>query len=326
LNNPDNSQAPSVLPTLETAPIALHPTRCAICLTEGNATELYPANFDQATFNAAVFSARRLPDGVHYRMVRCNRCGLVRSDPIVDLEFLAKLYARSVVTYDDEVPDLKFTYGRYLDRAASHIQRKADDGKGALLEVGSGNGFFLEQALAQGYREVWGVEPSTEAVQTAVPQIRPHLVQDIMRPGLFEADRFDVVCLFQVFDHITDPGGILDECYRVLKPGGVVLCLNHNVEALSARLLGERSPIIDIEHTYLYSKTTLSRLAEAHQFRVLEVGSVFNRYALRYLVRLLPFPKVIKPSVVNGMGSSPLGNIRLSVALGNLYLVGQKPM
>ncbi len=308
---------PQIPPTTS---IVLHPTRCAICQTEDNATELYPANFDQETFNAAVFSARRLPDGIHYRLVRCNRCGLVRSDPVADAEVLTALYTRSVVTYEDEIPDLKFTYGRYLSRTEHYFTSK-----GALLEVGGGSGFFLEQALAQGYKDVWGVEPSEAAVHNALPQLRSHLICDMMRPGLFEANRFDVVCLFQVFDHIAQPGEILDECYRVLKPGGVVLCLNHNIEALSARLMGERSPIIDIEHTYLYSKSTLSRLIETHQFRVLEVGSVFNRYALRYLVRLVPLPMALKKGLISMLNNSPLGAVRLSVALGNLYLIGQKP-
>ena len=270
-------------------------------------------------FNAAVFSARRLPDGVHYRMVRCNTCGLVRSDPIVDLDVLANLYARSVVTYGDEIPDLKFTYGHYLDRVS-----KFHADKGSLLEVGGGNGFFLEQALTQGYQEVCGVEPSEEAIQKADPRIRPSLICDIMRPGLFEANRFDVVCLFQVFDHIVNPGEILAECYKVLKPGGALLCLNHNIEAVSARLLGERSPIIDIEHTYLYSKATISRLVEQQQFKVSEVGSVYNRYALRYLMRLVPFPKAIKQGLVNAVANNRLGRVRLSVPLGNLYLIAQK--
>jgi SAM-dependent methyltransferase len=299
--------------------IDLHPTRCAICQTEGNATQIYPANFDQSIFNATIFSARRLPDGIHYRMVRCNTCGLVRSDPVADAEILARLYARSIVTYDDEIPDLKYTYGRYLERVSRY---QAD--KGVLLEVGCGNGFFLAQALAQGYSEVWGVEPSVEAVQTADPLIRSRIVCNVMRPQLFDPNRFDVICLFQVFDHISDPGEVLEECYRVLKPGGLLLCLNHNVEAVSARLLRDRSPIVDVEHTYLYSPTTIVRLAKAHQFLVREVGAVYNRYALRYLARLLPLPKRLKHSLILFLKDNRIGRIRVSVPLGNLYLIGQK--
>jgi len=303
-----------------TRAVELRNTRCAICGTEGNARELYPANFDPQALNPAVFSARRLPDRVHYRMVKCDTCGLIRSDPVAPSELVAQLYQQSRFTYSDEVSDLKRTYGRYLAKLDDYGARK-----GALLEIGCGNGFFLEQALAQGYRSVRGVEPSQAAVNQAAPAVRDAIVCDLMRPGLFGPSEFDVICLFQVFDHVPDPGALLDACLTALRPGGLVLSLNHNVEAVSARLLGERSPIVDIEHTYLYSPRTMTRLFVAHGFQVLKAGPVWNRYSLRYLVRLLPLPAGPKRKALGWLQRHAIGALRLSVPLGNLYLVAQKP-
>jgi SAM-dependent methyltransferase len=298
---------------------AVHATRCAICHIEGNATELYPANFDQTAFTEAMFSARRLPDTVHYRIVKCNKCGLVRSDPIVDATTLARLYRHSTFTYEGEVPDLKYTYGRYLARLEMFGVNK-----GALLEIGGGNGFFLEVALQQGYAKVSGVEPSSQAIAQADPTIRPFMLCDRMRPGLFESESFDVICLFQVFDHVPDPGAMLDECYRILKPGGMLLAYNHNVEAVSARLLGEKSPIIDIEHTYLYSFKTMAQIAQQSLFTVREVGTAYNRYKLLYLVHLLPLPKGMKERLLVFLKHNTLGRLSFLLPLGNLYLVAQK--
>ncbi len=295
-------------------------TRCAICGTEGDATELYPANFDLQALTPAVFSARRLPDRIHYRLVKCNACGLVRSDPVAPTELLARLYHQSTFTYTDEIGDLKRTYGRYLAKLDDYGARKD-----TVLEIGCGNGFFLQQALAQGYRSVRGVEPSRAAVSQAAPEVRDSIVCDLMRPGLFRPAEFDVICLFQVFDHVPDPGTLLDACFAALRPGGLVLSLNHNITAVSARLLGERSPIVDIEHTYLYSPGTMQRIFEAHGFRIRKVGSVRNQYSLRYLVRLVPFPAGIKRTALTWLQRHAVGGLRLRVPLGNLYLVAQKP-
>jgi len=303
-----------------TQAVELRGTRCAICGTEGNARELYPANYDLQALNPAVFSARRLPDRIHYRMVTCNTCGLVRSDPIADPGLLAQLYLQSSFTYTDEVTDLKHTYSQYLAELDNYGARKS-----ALLEIGCGNGFFLQQALTQGYQSVRGVEPSRAAVSQAPPEVREGIVCDLMRPGLFGPGEFDVICLFQVFDHVPEPGALLDACLAALRPGGLVLSLNHNVAAVSARLLGERSPIVDIEHTYLYSPATMARLFTAHGFLVRKAGSVWNRYSLRYLVRLLPLPAGPKQAVLGWLQQHAIGGLRLSVPLGNLYLVAQRP-
>jgi SAM-dependent methyltransferase len=145
-----------------------------------------------------------------------------------------------------------------------------------------------------------------------------------MRPGLFQPGQFDVICLFQVFDHIPDPAALLHECFRVLRPGGFILAINHNVSALSARLLRERSPIIDIEHTYLYAPATMSRLFSAHGFEVRRVGIVRNRYSLQYLTQLLPLPPAAKRVALVWSKRLAIGQLRLWLALGNLYLVAQK--
>jgi len=301
--------------------VELKRTRCAICGTEGNATELYPANFDPQALNPVVFSARRLPDRVHYRLVRCNTCRLVRSDPIADPGLLAQLYQQSAFTYTDEVADLKRTYGRYLARLDDYGARK-----GVLLEIGCGNGFFLQQALAQGYRSVRGVEPSRAAIGQAAAEVRGSIICDLMRPGLFGPDEFDVICLFQVFDHVPDPAALLDASLAALRPGGLVLAINHNVTAVSARLLGERSPIVDIEHTYLYSPATMTRIFTEHGFRVRKAGSVRNQYSLRYLAQLLPLPPKPKRVALAWLQGHALGRLRLRVPLGNLYLAAQKPL
>ena len=299
---------------------SLQRTPCAICGAKDNTAELYPANFDLQALNSSTFSARRLPDRIHYRIVKCRACGLVRSDPVVDFSIISRLYSQSTLNYDDEAESIRRTYGRYLAKLAPYRVPGA-----SLLEVGCGNGFFLEEAMAQGYETVRGIEPSASAVAKARPKIQPMIVCDVMRSGVFDRNAFNVVCLFQVFDHVPEPGALLDECFRILKPGGLVLCINHNIEAVSARILQERSPIIDIEHTYLFSPATMSRIFVKHGFSIKNSGRVYNNYSLYYLIRILPLSARVKQLLLGPLRKSGIGKVRLSVPLGNLYLIAQKP-
>jgi SAM-dependent methyltransferase len=294
--------------------ILLAPTACAICGTFDNADVVYPPTFDESSFNERVFSARRLPDAIHYRLVRCRKCRLVRSDPAADQAGLSELYRASSLDYGAEIPNLRRTYGRYLARARRHTRGRN------LLEIGCGSGFMLEEARAQGYEQVRGVEPSLKAVAAASPGVRDLIEPGIMRPGLFEEDEFDTVCMFQVLDHLPEPGAVLDQVRAVLPKGGVLLCMNHNVESLSARALGERSPIVDIEHCYLYSPRTMKLLFESNGFEVIDSGAATNTLSLRHLLHLLPIPTGLKPRAAGGR----LGRVRLRLPLGNLYTIGRR--
>ena len=91
-----------VLPSHTTGrmkPIEMHPTPCPISGEEGDATEIYPANFNAASLSPAIFSARRVPDRIHFRIVCSNRSGLVRSDPVADQVLIYDLYKQSSFDY-----------------------------------------------------------------------------------------------------------------------------------------------------------------------------------------------------------------------------------
>jgi SAM-dependent methyltransferase len=300
--------------------VRLVPTVCAICGAGSPAKELYPADLHSGAFSPSVFSARRAPDRLHYRIVRCRTCGLVRSDPVAQSGLLARLYSESGLNYEAELGNLRRTYGSCLARLERYGAVK-----GNLLDIGCGNGFVLEEALSQGYRAVCGVEPSRAAAAKASPVIRPHIAVDMLRPGLFRPGEFDVVCMFQVLDHVGDPRGFLEECLRLLRPGGLLLAFNHNVAAWSARVLGQRSPIIDVEHTFLYNPQTMRMLFERCGFEVLKTGTAWNRYALRYLTRLLPLPARWKAGRLAQLLGNSIGRIPVTVPLGNLYQVARRP-
>lgn len=291
---------------------------CALCGTR-NFTVLYPANFTAKDFDEKVFSARRLPDRIHYQIVKCNKDGLVYSTPVLEYAKLEKLYRKSFTTYDEHVENLNETYGYYLKEL-----EKYRAGKNRLLEIGCGNGFFLMEALSQGYKNVYGVEPGKKSAAMAPVEIRKNIIIDIFKPGLFKKNIFNVICCFQTFDHIPDPNEFLTECRRILKKGGIVLFLNHDVESMSAKILREASPIIDIEHTYLYNKKTMRKIFTRNGFKVLSVENAFNIHDLSHWVWLFPLPVGIKKLVLAFLRKTGLGTKKIKMYPGNLVLYAEK--
>ncbi|KKU51529.1 MAG: hypothetical protein A3A28_00325 [Candidatus Sungbacteria bacterium RIFCSPLOWO2_01_FULL_47_32] len=296
-------------------------TRCAVCGDSDNFSITYPERTGAEKIGPDVFSARRnVSQKSHYRMVRCKQCGLLRSNPVFSESELAGLYRESKLTYEREIGNLNRTYGYYL-RVLENLGVR----KERLLEIGCGNGFFLEEAQAKGYKEVYGVEPSSDAVGKAKPAIRPFIRQEMFRDGVFPENFFDVICLFQTLDHLFDPNAVIRAGWKMLKPGGFFLVFNHNELAVSALILKERSPIIDIEHIFLFNLKTVRALFEAEKFSVRKVGGARNYISLSYLTELFPLSPAVKNRLIGFLKFIGMGNISLPLRIGNLYCIAQKP-
>ncbi|MEO6457324.1 MAG: methyltransferase domain-containing protein [Chloroflexia bacterium] len=117
------------------------------------------------------------------------------------------------------------------DLAALRLERCLEamkDAHGKLLEVGCGAGRYTRSFLH--YRpdlEVHGCDISHIALAEAkaadvTGKIAYKLGDALDLP--YEDKSFNIVLLFDVFEHVTDVGKAADEVSRVLKPGGVFHC------------------------------------------------------------------------------------------------------
>ena len=99
-----------------------------------------------------------------------------------------------------------------------------------VLDLGCNSGYGTHM-LSQTSNRVTGADVSPEAIETAITQYHRdnlsfQLIDGISLP--FEAASFDVICSFQVVEHIADYDAYFSEIHRVLKPDGILLLTTPN--------------------------------------------------------------------------------------------------
>ena len=141
---------------------------------------------------------------------------------------------------------------------------------------------------------------------------------------LFESDKFDLISVFQTFDHIPNPNNFLQDCLKILKKDGIIIALNHNIGSISHKILKERSPIIDIGHAYLFDLDTIRKIFQKNQFEVLRVFSVKNTVSFGRLLHLAPINEKTKTRFQKFFDKLNISSFTIPLYLGNLGIIAKK--
>jgi 2-polyprenyl-3-methyl-5-hydroxy-6-metoxy-1,4-benzoquinol methylase len=263
---------------------------CNLCGAR-DATLLYPSTLTSASPNAADFRCTSSAYGVHPPIVRCNVCGLVYANPRWDSSLVSESY--SVVedpTYVEEREGRVLTFSRNLAPFENLIASNSPTRR--LLDVGCHIGVMIELAQARGW-DAWGVEPSVWASEQARAR-GLHVVTGTLADAPIPENYFDVVTMWDVIEHLTDPAAEIRHVHRVLKPGGIFAIHTIDIESLFARVMGKRWPWLMEMHLYYFSPRTLSKLLAQNGFRVIHANAQGRYLRLGYFVtRIKPYSKPI---------------------------------
>lgn len=291
-----------------------------MCAEKQQVRILYPATFNKKSLSKNTYSARRNPDGIHYRILKCMRCGLVFSSPILDPERMSVLYGRSSCNYQDQVPYLIRTYFNIVNKIQHDLPKNPK-----VLEVGCGNGFFLKALKDMKFtKNIFGVEPSSKMALEADSALRSKIKINIFKLNLFPKNSFNLILCFHTLDHMFNPKEFVEGAHSMLRKNGYVVVVVHDTEGLSVKMFRENSPIFDIEHIYLFNKKTLSEIFLRHKFEIIKVFNVVNNYPLDYWIQMSGFPYIVKKYtkfVFNRLG---IGKKGVSIPAGNIALIAKK--
>ena len=207
-------------------------------------------------FTEFTYASRKRPEFMCFRLVRCQSCDLVYAPNPPSKEFLKSAY--SAASYDSQI-EAQAASQSYAYALKPYISQLSEN-RGAAVDVGAGNGALLPWLLQQDFKPVIGIEPSLAAIKSALPEIAPLIQCGMFSETMLANIHPSLICSFMTLEHISDPKVFTTSAFKALRAGGMIAIIVHNWRAPLNRLLGLRSPIIDIEHLQLFSPSSINLL------------------------------------------------------------------
>jgi SAM-dependent methyltransferase len=203
-----------------------------------------------------------------FTIARCVGCGLVRLDP--QPSDLARFYPAA---YWLEPTPLEDAYRRLVLRDHLRFVKRALGTGQCVLDVGCGSGLFLRELLAArpGLKAV-GLDNSSQAVTTARRRYGIRVIAADLLHSPFSDGSFDLITMFHVLEHLSDPAAYLAAAHRLLAAEGKLVLQTPNLDCWQYRLFGSRWSGLDVpRHLYDFRAEDLCRLLENNGFRIVRV-------------------------------------------------------
>jgi len=115
--------------------------------------------------------------------------------------------------------------------------------------------------------QVEGLDVDAMAVQQARSKgLKIH--QGDLKSQRYEADSFDIITLNHAIEHVRRPLELMEECCRILKPGGRLVIYTPNIESWGHRVFQETWLHLDPpRHLFLFSGAAITELLKRAGFK-----------------------------------------------------------
>ncbi|WP_051119616.1 class I SAM-dependent methyltransferase [Gillisia sp. CAL575] len=150
---------------------------------------------------------------------------------------------------------------RMLSKKLSWIESNFPE-QGKLLDIGAGTGEFLLTAKNNGWK-VKGIEPDENARKLA-KQKGIKLLPDSSK---FKAEKFDVITMWHVFEHVYDLKNQIIELEQLLKKDGLLIIAVPNFKSYDALYYKEHWAAFDVpRHLWHFSRKSFEKLFSGTTF------------------------------------------------------------
>jgi 2-polyprenyl-3-methyl-5-hydroxy-6-metoxy-1,4-benzoquinol methylase len=209
-----------------------------------------------------------------YTIGNCLSCGLCYLNPRPTTEDILSVYPE--VYFQDYLKKIP----PWIYKRIKLLKKLLPQGK--LLEIGCSAGHFLNMAQKEGY-SVSGIEMDPRTGEFA----RNYYGIDVQITSLEKArlpeSYYDLVVLFDVFEHFVEPRVCLNKIFQTLIPGGYVIIKVPNFGCFESKLFEKFWFPLDVpRHLLYFSQEVLTKFLMKFGFLPIRTLHISEPHAFAY--------------------------------------------
>jgi len=298
--------------------MSIEKTTCDFC-GDNEWDQLYSATPGIEDLDPLPYYRRNDPAYGHFAIVRCKKCGMVRSSQRDDSATRDQL---SQQTQNLDKQDTKNRIQTFKQRA-NLLSRKTIPG-GYLLDINCETGLFTAEMMRKGWQAV-GIDSSDWAASQARERApwAQFFVSNI-ETAIFPAASFDVITYWDGLEHADSPRKVLERLTSWLEPGGLLLMILPDITSLESKMMGQHWPFLLRQHLWYFSPAAIKRLLDEHGYALVSIQKVQSQFTLRKVAnRLVSFGgwTGFLGRLINLPG--PLGNLSFWFSTGEMLVTAR---
>ena len=206
-----------------------------------------------------------------YQLMRCKRCGLVCLSPLqvpqeINKEYSAEYHIERLLKKEPQTEEeIEEEINKTIEMT-EEIGRQFVN-RGRLLDIGCGAGFFMACLKRYGW-DVTGVDISEWAGKFAVERLGLEVFTGNVEDIQF-SDKFDVVTMNHVLEHLPDPIKTLKKVSEIIAKEGILIINGPNLNSFDRIWHGRKwRGYTDRTHLYFFTPKTYRMIIEEAGFSV----------------------------------------------------------
>jgi len=247
----------------------IYPSKYPSSISKENLLKIYCSSSDQKLLD---------------QLVECDSCSLVYLNPRINPSIIIESYSQAVdptfikqdhariKCFDKELRDVISEFGIIPDKSKR------------VLDIGCAGGAYLKAAHDIGFT-VTGVEPSRWMCEYGRNKYGIDIRQGQLTEQDFEPQSFDIISLWDVVEHLTEPDNVLKHVCSLLKKDGVLIINYPDYDSLISRLLKSKWPFLLSVHLIYYNRKTIKKQLEQCGFKIKQIKPYWQVLESGYVLR-----------------------------------------